>query len=196
MPHTLIPSHGSPGPSQQFQTAPGRRLLIKSGSKKAAQINLIRDAPFPEPPFFCLSKSPGKRTPSSFPNGGPYGESCPFPEPSFTCFLNSSIKFLVIKRYFTLLSKTLRKERPSVFPETSPLWKQTSISRALLGISYGVPSKGALPPGSPHRVHTETDAPFPEPFFIHLSKSPVYESPSRFPSGAPMETDACLLKMV
>ena len=27
-------------------------------------------------------KSPGKRTPSTLPNWGPYGESCPFPEPS------------------------------------------------------------------------------------------------------------------
>jgi len=83
-----------------------------------------------------------------------------------------------------------------MFPKTRHLWKQTPISRALLGISFGVPSKEALPPGSPHRALTETDAPFPEPSFIHLSKSPVYEPPSRFSSGAPMERDARLLKIV
>ena len=42
-----------------------------------------------------------------------------------------------------------------MFPKTGPLWKQTSISRALRGISFRVPSKGALPPGSPYRVPTE-----------------------------------------
>jgi len=83
-----------------------------------------------------------------------------------------------------------------MFPKTGPLWKETPISRALLGITFGVPSKGALPPGSPHRAHTEPYVPFPEPSFIHLSKSPVYEPPSRFPSGAPTERDARLLKIV
>jgi len=60
------------------------------------------------------------------------------------------------------------------------------ISRALLGRYFGLPSKGALPPDSPHRATSERDAPFLEPSFIHLSKSAVYEPPSRFPSRAPM----------
>jgi hypothetical protein len=66
-------------------------------------------------------------------------------------------------------------------PKTGSLWKQTPISRALLSISFGVHSKGALPPGSSHRAATERDAPFPESSFIHLSKSLVNEPPSRFP---------------
>ena len=110
-----------------------------------------------------------------FPNRGPYGESCPFPEPSFTCLSNSTIKVLLIKRYFTLLSKALGKERPPMFPKTGPLWKQTPVSRTLLSIPFGVPSKGALSPGSPHRGPTETDAPFPEPYLAYPSGSPVKE---------------------
>jgi hypothetical protein len=70
------------------------------------------------------------------------------------------------KRNFTLLSKVLGKERPCMFPKTGPLWKQLPISRALLSISFSVPSKGALSPGSPHRAPTERDAPFPEPSYI------------------------------
>ena len=54
------------------------------------------------------------------------------------------------------------------------------------------PPKGTLPPGSPHRAPSEKDALFPEPSFIHLSKSLVNEPPSKFTSGAPMERDACL----
>ena len=73
-----------------------------------------------------------------------------------------------------------------------PIWKQLPNSRALLIISFSVTSKGALPLGSPHRAPTERDTPFPEPSFICLSKYLVNEPPSRFPSGAPMERNACL----
>jgi len=66
-------------------------------------------------------------------------------------------------------------------PQTGTLWKQTPISRALLGISFGVPSKGVLPLGSRHTAPVERDAPVPEPSSIHLSKSLVNEPPSMFP---------------
>jgi len=56
---------------------------------------------------------------------------------------------------------------------------------ALLMISFGVHSKGALPPGFPQRAPSEKDAPFPEPS-IQLSKSQVNDSPSKFPSRATM----------
>jgi len=68
-----------------------------------------------------------------------------------------------------------------MFPRTGSLWKQTPISRALLSISFGIISKGALPPGSPHVALTERDTPSPEPSFVHLSKFLVSEPPSRFP---------------
>jgi len=87
---------------------------------------------------------------------------------------------------------SLEGPRKGMFPETGPRWKKTPISRALLSVSFGVPSKGALPPGLPHRAPRVRDAAFREPSFIHLSKSPVNEHPSRIPSGAPVERDAHL----
>jgi len=47
-----------------------------------------------------------------------------------------------------------------MFPKAGPLWKRTLISMALPSISFGVTSKGALPPGSPHRAPSEREAPF------------------------------------
>jgi hypothetical protein len=102
------------------------------------------------------------------------------------------IKVLLTNINFTLLSKALRKECPTMFPKTGLLCKQTPISRALLIISFGVPTKGALPPGSSQRAAIVRDAPFPEPSFIRLSKSLVNEPPSKFPSGAHVERDARL----
>jgi hypothetical protein len=76
---------------------------------------------------------------------------------------------------FSFLLKTLGKERPSIFLKAEPLWKQTPISGALLGTSFGVPNKGALPLGSPYRAPSERDVPLLELSFIHLPKSPVYD---------------------
>jgi hypothetical protein len=64
-------------------------------------------------------------------------------------------------------------------------WKRTPISSPLLSISFGVPSKGTLPPGSPHTAPSERDAPLLEPSFILLSKSLVYEPPFQVPQWGP-----------
>ena len=61
-----------------------------------------------------------------------------------------------------------------------------------LRISVGVPSNGGIPLGFPYRAPSERDATLLESSFIHLSKSLVYEPPSRLPSGTPMERDALL----
>jgi hypothetical protein len=79
---------------------------------------------------------------------------------------------------------------PPCSPKPGPLWKQNPIFRALLSISFGVTSKGAFPPGSPHRAPSERDTPFLELPFIHLSTSTVYDPPVRLPNGAPTELDA------
>jgi hypothetical protein len=47
----------------------------------------------------------------------------------------------------------------------------TSLLIYLFNIYFGVPSKGALPPGPPHGVPSDKDAPFLESSFIHHSKS-------------------------
>jgi hypothetical protein len=65
-----------------------------------------------------------------------------------------------------------------MFPRTGPLWKQTPIFRALLSVSFGVPSTGVLPPGSLHRTPSERHAPFLRPPF-------VFQSP-RYTSGLPV----------
>jgi hypothetical protein len=64
-----------------------------------------------------------------------------------------------------------------MFPRKGPLWKQTPISRALLSISFGIPNKGAVPPGSLYRARTEREAPFPEPS-IRLPNEPTPGSPT------------------
>jgi hypothetical protein len=54
-----MPSHGSPGSSKKFQIAPQIQAPnIIWVQRKGAQINLISDAPSPEPSFICLSKVP------------------------------------------------------------------------------------------------------------------------------------------
>ena len=87
-------------------------------------------------------------------------------------------------RKISLFSQSPWERRvPSMFPKMGPLWKQTSVSRALPNTSFWVPSKGALPSGSSQRSHTVRDAPFPDTFLICLSKSLVNEPPPGFPVG-------------
>ena len=82
------------------------------------------------------------------------------------------------------LSKSSGKPIPSRFPKGAPMERYThllgiftSLSIYFFNISFGVPSKGALPPGLPHGVPSEKNAPFLETSFIHHSKYPVYERP-------------------
>ena len=125
-----------------------------SGSKKGTQIH------FPFPP-----KRPGKRIPSMFPTGAPMERDI---------HLQDIFTYLLIYHF---ISKALRKERPSMFPQSGNPVGKDAHSIALLSIFFGAPSKGTLPPGSPHGVPSETDAPFLDPSFIHHSKSPLYEPP-------------------
>ena len=86
------------------------------------------------------------------------------------------------KENFSLLSKAVGKERPSMFPKSGAS-VETDAHFQSLCISFGVPSKGAIPPGSPYRALSERDAPLLEPSFIHLAKSPVYEPLPGSPAG-------------
>jgi hypothetical protein len=106
---------------------------------------------------------------------GPYGESCPPAEPSFTRPPGSLVKEPSLQ---VPLIELFRRELPAC--------------RAFLYTSSRVPSKGTIPPRSPHRAPSERYAPFLELSFLHLSTSPGYEPPSRIPIGAPMERDAHL----
>jgi hypothetical protein len=50
-----------------------------------------------------------------------------------------------------------------MFPKSGAHMEWDAHSRALLNISFGAPSKGALPPGPPRGVPMERDAPFLQP---------------------------------
>jgi len=83
---------------------------------------------------------------------------------------------------------------PLYTPQKGAPMKESAHFLALLNIPFGFPSKGALPP-VPFIKSSQRNAPLPEPSFIHLSKSPVYEPLLQFPmplgfKWAPMERDA------
>jgi hypothetical protein len=59
---------------------------------------------------------------------------------------------------------------PPGSPNGAPM-KRDARLQSLFYISFRVPSKGALPPGSLHRAPTKTDTPPPEPLSI-ISQSP------------------------
>ena len=76
-----------------------------------------------------------------------------------------------------------------MFPKSGAPMETEAHSRDLLNMSFGVSSKGALPPGPPHEVPSERDASFLEPSLI---RHPWYRAPSLFQvpvgrKGAPME---------
>jgi len=138
MPHNLISA----------QESPVAFTKVPDGSQTHNLIVLWVQERNPDILSF-LSKSPSKRIPSRFPNGAPMERDTRL-QGIFTSLL-----------IYLFISKALRKELP--------LWKQTPIPepRALFHILFRVPSKGALPPGPPHGVSSERDAPFLEPSFIH-----------------------------
>ena len=87
----------------------------------------------------------------------------------FYVSLKLLIKISLNKEIYLFSQRPKERSVPPCSPKVGPLWKQTPNSRALLSISFGVPSEGALPPGSPHTAPSERDGPFLEPSFIHLS---------------------------
>jgi len=150
VPHNLISAQESPVPLPKFQMAPRLKILMSSGSKKGTQIHY---------PF--LSKSRGKLIPSRFPKRAPMERDTR---------LQGIFTFLLI---YLFISKALHKERPSMFSKSGATMQTDAHSRDLLNISFGVPSKGALPPGPPHGVPSDRDALFLETSLIHHSKSPA-----------------------
>jgi hypothetical protein len=134
---------------------------MSSESKKVTQIYH---------PF--LSKSPGKRIPCKSPNGALMERDTR---------LEDIFRNLLI---YLCISKALRKERRSMFPKIRAPIEADVHSRALINVSFRVPSKGARPPGPSHAVPSERDIPFPEPSFIHHSHCPVYQSPPLLITGS------------
>jgi len=93
----------------------------------------------------------------------------PFPKPSLMCLLESPLKV-----------------HPLQVPLMGPLYgERFAISRAFFYISFRVPRKGALLPGSPGRASISRDALFSGPSCTYLSNALVKEPPSRFPQQGP-----------
>ena len=105
--------------------------------------------------------------------------------------LEISLKFLIKislnKENVSFSQKALGEELLSLFPKSEASMERDAHFQSL-SVSFGVPSKGLLPPGSP----LERDAQSLKPSFIHLSKFLVYEPPSKIPIGASMVRDALL----
>ena len=71
---------------------------------------------------------------------------------------------------------------PLQVPFTGSLYgERFAISRAFFYMSFRVPSKGALLPGSPGRAPIARDGLFPGPSFTYLSNALVKKPPSIFP---------------
>jgi hypothetical protein len=139
--------------------------------------------------FLFLLKIPVNEPPPGS-STGPLWREMPFYK-AFFYILKFLTKISLNKKFSPSLKGPRKGVSLHVPPKQGP-YRNTPICRDLLGISFGVPSKGALPPVSSHRVPSKRDAPFLEPSFINLSVSLVNEPHSRFPSGARMEREALL----
>ena len=124
--------------------------------------------------------------PLQVPQRGPYGER----EKEGGGILFRGIFIILLNKRFLFPFLKGPKKRASLHVPKSgvPVEADTDFL-VLLDISFGVPSKGALPPGPPHGVPSERDAPFLELYFIYHSKSPVYK-PSLGHKGTPVKRDA------
>ena len=60
-------------------------------------------------------------------------------------------------------------------------------------VAFKVPSRGALPPGSPHTAPIDRGAPFTErSFTVSQSSWKTNQPPSKFPNRTPTDRDALL----
>jgi hypothetical protein len=124
VPHNLISTQESPVPLIKFQMAPRLKILLSSGSKKGTRYI-----------FSFLSKIPTNEPPPRSPTGPLWRE-----RPVYRAFCVSLENLTKIP-----LKKALRKKCPSMFPKRGAPMEAGSYFQALLNISFGVPSIGALP---------------------------------------------------
>jgi hypothetical protein len=105
--------------------APRLKILMSAGSKKGTRYT-----------FSLLSKIPANEPPPGSPTGPLWRE-----RPVYRAFYISLENLTKIP----LNKKALRKKCPSMFPKRGAPTEADSHFRALLNISFGVPSRGALP---------------------------------------------------
>jgi hypothetical protein len=103
---------------------------------------------------------PRKQTPSRFPNRAPREKAVY--RAFFTYHSNSSQKFSQIKKFFPSLEGPRKEVSLHIPQKQGPYGNGCPFPQPYLNMSFWVTSKGALPPGSPHRAPSERDAPLLE----------------------------------
>jgi hypothetical protein len=94
-----------------------------------------------------------------------------------------------MKQNLTFLSKSTVKLHLFYGHLKGPLWRMTPVSRAYLYISFRIFSKGALPPGPPHRAPIEREREtfhLQSPLLLSLKfpgKRTLFQVPQRGPYG-------------
>ena len=131
--------------------APRLQLLMSSGSKEKEPRNA----------FFFSQEIPVNEHPPCSPAGTLERAACL--QSLFYISLKFLIKIPLNTEIFPFYQRPYKRSVPPCSPKAGPLWEQTPISRSLLNISFGVLSKGALPPGSPHRAPSERRSTFGAP---------------------------------
>jgi len=112
VPHTLMPSHGSPVPLQKFQIALRLMLQTPSGPKKKGH------------KYYCLSKSPVNEPLSGSPTG-PLWRELPVSRAFFYMSLGFRYKQgLLTKQYF---SQSPGKGASLPWCATGPLMRKTLL---------------------------------------------------------------------
>jgi hypothetical protein len=135
-------------------------------SRFPSQTPIERDAPFSEPSFTCVSKSPVKEPPLQVPHRGPYGERCSSPGSSRRIIQNAQSRTPPLPRFS---SQSPHREGHSVSrariysplkgpgkeplpgSPTGPKWKDKPIPRAIINSINSFTAKGIrLPSAEPH----------------------------------------------
>jgi len=125
MPHNPMSIQQSPVPLLKFQMAPRIKILMSFGSMQGTQIY-----------FSFLSKIPANESPPVSPTGSSWRKM--LFSGAFCISFENLVKILLNK-------KAIRKNRLSIFLKSGAPMEADAHFRALLDISFGVPSKGALP---------------------------------------------------
>ena len=134
--------------------------------------------------FILKSQAKQPPLPAPLPQRGPFGEELPFPEPSLQVTPQSPhTERRSFSRALFYCSNSPIKESLLQIPQWGPYGERCPSPE------LRVRSRGALP-RFPRSAPIEKDVLFSEPSLTCLTEPAVRETPSRFPSGAPMKRDA------
>jgi hypothetical protein len=166
VPHNVISTQESPVPLLKFQMAPRLKIWIASGPKKGTQIY-----------FFFSLKSPGKRSPSRFPN-----RACMERDTRLRGILHISQR----PHKNSSNKKAPRKKRPSMFPKSGAPTQADAHFGALLNISLvSLVKEPSLK--APFMESLAERCPVPRPLLRPAFKVPgIQASPAQIPGSPPL----------